>query len=439
MIALYSVKEARETILKRLPLNHDTYSPLIVSRTEALFGEGVTPPVAVQRILRTVSQEGDQALRRWSSLLDHFTEDKLILPANELTAAWNALPGDVQEAMLESHGRILAFHEQQPITSWLSNSMGGELGQRFTPVSRVGVYVPGGTAPLPSSLLMAVVPAQVAGTETIVICTPPPAHPTILAAAHICGLESIIQVGGAQAIAAMAFGTESVPKVDKIVGAGNLFVTLAKQQLYGIVGLDGLAGPTETMVIADASANPAWIAADLLAQAEHDVQASAILLTPDKFLANQVQSEVRTRLARLSRKEIIIASLQNRGGIVLTDTIEQAAELANEYAAEHLCLSVRDPRSLLAQISNAGGFFLGEHSFEVLGDYVAGPSHIMPTSGTARFASPLNVLDFVKVSSIIALDSETALRLSPIAAVLAETEQLTAHAEAARARMEASQ
>ncbi len=438
MIALYSVEEAKKSILRRIPLQQEAYSPILLSRTETLFGAGVTPPEAVQIILRTVAEEGDLALRRWSSLLDNFNEDKLIITAGEMDAAWNSLPWEVQEAMRNSSQRIRTFHQNQPVTNWLTNSMGGELGQRFTPLARVGVYVPGGTAPLPSSLLMSVVPAQVAGTKNFVVCTPPPVHPTILAAAHICGLNSIIQIGGAQAIAAMAFGTKSVPRVDKIVGAGNLFVTLAKQQLYGIVGIDGLAGPTETMVIADGSANPVWLAADLLAQAEHDVQASAILLTPDRILAQEVQIQVQKQLSNLSRKEIIASSLHNRGGIVLTESIEEAAALANEYAAEHLCLSVQDPYSLLDRINNAGGFFVGEHSFEVLGDYAAGPSHIMPTSGTARFASPLNVLDFVKISSIIALDPETARQLSPIAACLAEREQLTAHAAAAQARMEES-
>ncbi len=438
MITLYSVEEAKKNILRRLPLQQEVFSPIILSRTEALFGKDIKPPEAVQIILRSVEEGGDQALRRWSTLLDNYKDEQLTVNATELQGAWDSLSEETQEAMRQSSRRIRTFHENQPINNWLTKSMGGELGQIYTPLARVGVYVPGGTAPLPSSLLMTVIPAQVAGTKTFVVCTPPPAHPTIMAAAHICGLESIIQIGGAQAIAAMAFGTESVPKVDKIVGAGNLFVTLAKQQLYGIVGLDGLAGPTETMIIADENANPTWIAADLLAQAEHDVQASAILLTPDKILAQKVQAEVQKQLSNLSRKEIIVSSLKNRGGIVLTESIEEAAELANEYAAEHLCLSVQDPDSLLDRINNAGGFFIGEHSFEVLGDYVAGPSHIMPTSGTARFASPLNVLDFVKVSSIIALDPQTVRQLSPIAACLAENEQLTAHAAAAKARMEES-
>jgi histidinol dehydrogenase len=270
--------------------------------------------------------------------------------------------------------------------------------------------------------------------EQIVVCTPPNPDATILAAAHICGIEALYQIGGAQAIAALAFGTQSVPQVDKIVGAGNLFVTLAKQQVYGVVGLDGLAGPTETMVIADESANPAWVAADLLAQAEHDVLASAILLTPSRSLAEAVQVELANQMEGLSRAEIISQSLRDRGGIVITPDLNAAAQLADEYAAEHLCLSVADPQALAAKINNAGGFFLGDHSFEVLGDYIAGPSHIMPTGGTARFASPLNVLDFVKINSVVALDPASGAALSPLAAEIARAETLTAHAAAAEMR-----
>jgi len=281
---------------------------------------------------------------------------------------------------------------------------------------------------------MTVIPAQVACVEQIVVCTPPNPHPTILAAAYLCGIQDLFTVGGAQAIAAMAYGTASVPKVDKIAGAGNLFVTLAKQQVYGIVGLDGLAGPTETMVIADNSAKPDWVAADLLAQAEHDVLASAILLTPDRSLAEAVQVEISKQMEYLSRSQIIAQSLANRSGIVITPDLESAVQLANEYGAEHLCLAVEDPEGLAKKIKHAGGLFLGEHSFEVLGDYVAGPSHVMPTGGTARFASPLNVMDFVKISSIIALDSQTGQELSALASLIAESESLTAHAAAARFR-----
>ena len=292
----------------------------------------------------------------------------------------------------------------------------------------------GDSAPLPSSLLMSVIPAQVAGVEEIVVCTPPQPHATTLAAAHLCGIETLFQVGGAQAIAAMSYGTESIRRVDKIVGAGNLFVTLAKQQVYGWVGLDGLAGPTETVVIADSTANPAWVAADLLAQAEHDPMASAILFTADERLAEVVQSQVAEQIESLSRSKIIAQSLSERGGIVLAENLEEAAALVDEYAPEHLCLSVSEPLALADLIRNAGGIFLGERSYEVLGDYLAGPSHIMPTGGTARFASPLSVIDFVKITSWIELDPETSASLSPVAAELATAETLTAHAAAAALR-----
>ena len=321
--------------------------------------------------------------------------------------------------------------------------MGGILGQRVTPLRRVGVYVPGGTAPLPSSLLMSVIPAQVAGVQEIVVATPPArssgrdggsVSAAILAAAHVAGIETIYTLGGAQAIAALAFGVESIPGVDKIVGPGNLFVTLAKQQVYGLVGIDGLYGPTETLVIADDSADPAWVAADLLAQAEHDVLATAILLTASRDLAQAVQYEAGRQLEQLNRGEIIAASLENQGGIVLTADLDEAARLADAFAPEHLCLDVADPPALARKIRSAGGFFFGGHSFEVLGDYVAGPSHTMPTGGTARFASPLNVLDFVRINSIVALDAATAAQLSGAAEVIAAAEQLTAHAAAARLR-----
>jgi len=425
-----------ETILQRRALNRTAYSPVTLQRTEEFFGRGITPPKAVEIILQSVEDFGDSAIHKWSALLDGFEAEKIVVTQSELELAWNELPQRLQQAMQSAADRIRSFHQKQPIQNWLTAELGGQIGQRFTPIERVGVYVPGGTAPLPSSLLMSVIPAQVAGVGNIAIATPPVPALSILAAAYLCEVDAVYQIGGAQAIAAMAFGTESVQKVDKIVGAGNLFVTLAKQQLFGVVGMEGLAGPTETMVIADQSANPEWVAADLLAQAEHDVQASAILLTPVPELAKSVQTKVSEMISKLSRKEIIQASLENAGGIVVTESIVQAAELANDYGAEHLCLSVQQPEALMEKINHAGGFFLGDHSFEVLGDYVAGPSHIMPTGGTARFASPLNVLDFVKISSVIGLDPNTAGALSSIAAELAELEQLTAHAAAARFRLE---
>ena len=435
MIKIYPLEEAKQGILKRKPIYQDSYSPATIARTESFFGEGVMPHQAVMQILKSIDEDGDKAIQKWNATLDGFNIPNFGIAKDELQAAWERIPARLQEVLRKSAERICQFHENQPIASWLTGEMGGQIGQRFTPVERVGVYVPGGTAPLPSSLLMSVIPAQVAGVKDIVVCTPPNPQDSILAAAYICGVDEIYQVGGAQAIAAMAFGTESIPRADKIVGAGNLFVTLAKQQLYGLVGFDGLAGPTETMVIADADANPVWVAADLLAQAEHDVQASAILLTTDAALAKKVQIEVAEQTKKLSREKIIEASLENKSGIVVVETLAEIAKLANDYAAEHLCLAVRDPEGLMNQINNAGGFFLGEHSFEALGDYVAGPSHVMPTGGTARFASPLNLLDFVKISSVIALDPQTAAELSPIAADFADTEGLTAHANASKIRM----
>jgi histidinol dehydrogenase len=431
MIPILDVSTARQTILKRQPLNKMVIPPTILAGTERLFGKGVTPAQAVAQIIASVQEKGDDALRRWSNLLDKSAPEEFRIPQSDLEKAYNSLPGELQEALHASAGRIRHFHQMQPLPGWETESLGGRLGQRFTPIERVGVYVPGGTAPLPSSLLMSVIPAQVAGVAQIVVCTPPLPHPTILAAAHVCGLDSLYQVGGAQAIAALAFGSQSIPRVDKIVGAGNLFVTLAKQQVYGSVGLDGLAGPTETVVIADSTARPEWVAADLLAQAEHDVLASAILLTPDKELAHKVQQDVLHQLVGLSRAEIIAQSLESRGGIILTPDLDTAASLASEYAPEHLCLSVADPAALARRIHNAGGLFLGEGSFEVLGDYIAGPSHVMPTGGTARFASPLNLLDFVKITSMIAMDEATSHLLSPLAARIARAEQLTAHAAAA--------
>jgi len=435
MIKIYRIEDARQTILRRKPLASMDIPPSVMERTQATFGPGVTPSQAVTQIIASVMEDGDQALKHWSALLDRVELETFLIPAHDLEGAYKSLPIELRKAMANAAERIRLFHEKQPIPSWETTSMGGRLGQRLTSIERVGVYVPGGTAPLPSSLLMSVIPAQVAGVSRILVCTPPKPHPSILAAAHLCGLQELFQIGGAQAIAAMAFGTQSVPKVDKIVGAGNLFVTLAKQQVYGTVGLDGLAGPTETMVISDHTARPDWVAADLLAQAEHDVLASAILLTPDENLAKAVQQRVAYQMETLSRAEVIAQSLSTRSGIVLTPDLETAADLANQYAPEHLCLSVAQPESLAKLIKHAGGLFLGEGSFEVLGDYVAGPSHIMPTGGSARFASPLNVLDFMKISSLIALDEGSASALAKNAMQLANLEGLTAHASAAEYRI----
>ena len=437
-------EQARQTVLQRRSLTIlDQVPEPVRAGIRRVFGAELTPEAAVARILADVRQRGDEALRDWTARIDGLALDGIEVPAGATEAAYRALPPDLAQALDLAAERIRAFHARQPIPSWTTSDLGGTLGQRAIPMERGGAYVPGGTAPLPSSLLMAVIPARVAGVDQVFVCTPPGREggrvpDAILAAAHVAGVDRMFRLGGAQAIAALAYGTETVPRVDKIVGAGGLFTTVAKQQVYGQVGLDGLYGPTETVVVADDSANPAWVAADLLAQAEHDVLATAILLTPSRQLAQAVQAEVARRLETLSRAEVIGTSLAGQGGIVLTPDLETAVRLADEFAPEHLCLSVREPEVWAERVRNAGGLFLGEHSFEVLGDYVAGPSHIMPTGGTARFNSPVNVLDFVKIVNVIGLDAETAARLCPPAARIAAAESLTAHGAAATARGDAA-
>jgi histidinol dehydrogenase len=440
MLKILDVQTASQTILKRTPPDEMSVPEALLDGIQSVFGERIPPAEAVRRILKDVRNNGDAALRQWAERLDGSAPADFRVQPDELSAALASIPNEQQEALKVMADRIEAFHRRQPLTSWITNDLGGTLGQWIKAIRRVGLYVPGGTAPLPSSVLMTAIPARVAGVSQTVIMAPPQKDsgkiaPIILAAAAVAGVSEVYTLGGAQAIAAMAYGTESIPAVDKLFGPGNLFVTLAKQQVFGVVGIDGLAGPTETMIIADGNARPSWVAADLLAQAEHDLLASAILLTPSRDLAEQVQVEVARQIEERSRAEIIATSLQNRGGAVITHDLWEAAELANRYAPEHLCLAVKDPWSLAERINAAGGVFMGEHSFEVLGDYVAGPSHVMPTGGSARYASPLNVWDFVHIVSLVALDQETARRISQPAAVIALAENLDAHANAAGFRL----
>ncbi len=440
MIEIYESVASAERILNRRTMTTVEDVPDVVLKgIKRVFGEPLTPEAAVARLLSDVRTRGDDALREWTAQIDGVEADALEIPKAAWKMAYDALSPELAAAMERASERIRDFHARQPIPNWTTDEMGGMLGQKLVPLERVGVYVPGGTAPLPSSLLMAAVPARVAGVDEIVVCTPADRRtgqpsPLILAAAHVAGVDRLFALGGALAVAALAYGTASVPRVDKVVGAGGLFTTVAKRQVYGIVGLDGVYGPTETVVVADDSADPRWVAADLLAQAEHDVLATAILLTPSRSLAEAVQAEVASQAAELSRRDVLETSLAGQGGIVLTPDLATAVSLADTYAPEHLCLSVEDPQAWVSKIRNAGGIFLGEHSFEVLGDYVAGPSHIMPTGGTARFKGPVNVLDFVKVVNLIGLDAKTASALAFDADRLASAESLTAHATAARWR-----
>jgi histidinol dehydrogenase len=443
MLKQYDPQTARQTILKRTPPDEFPVSQRVLDGITQLFGEQLTPDESVSRILKDIRLNGDSALQKWTQTLDGLHLRPEPVSKELMQAALDSISAAQRNALEQAAARIEAFHRRQPLSSWFTNELGGTLGQIIRPIQRVGLYVPGGTAPLPSSVLMSAIPARVAGVKEIVVVTPPnrsftktssPVDPIILAACAISGVDEVYLLGGAQAIGALAYGTESIRPVYKIFGPGNLFVTLAKRQVYGVVGIDGLAGPTETMVIADESANPAWVAADLLAQAEHDLLASAILLTPSQALIEKVQVEVAQQMEQRGRGEIIAASLEHRGGAVLTSDLDEALGLANDYAPEHLGLSVRDPWNWVEKVKNAGGVFVGEHSFEVLGDYLAGPSHVMPTGGSARFASPLNVWDFVKIVSLVALDGNTAQMIGPIAATIAEAEYLDAHANAALLR-----
>ena len=447
MLKQFDPQTARQTILKRTPPDEFPVSQRVLDGIKNLFGESLTPERAVTKILKDVRTNGGAALQNWTKRLDGLDLEPAPVSKALIRSALDSISPAQRDALETAAERVETFHRKQPLTSWFTNELGGTLGQIIRPIQRIGLYVPGGTAPLPSTVLMSAIPARVAGVKEIVVVTPPnrsfanaklPVDPIILAACAVAGVDEIYLIGGAQAIAALAYGTEAIQPVNKIFGPGNLFVTLAKRQVYGVVGIDGLAGPTETVVIADGFANPSWVAADLLAQAEHDFLASAILLTPSSSLIEKVQIEIANQIEQRGRAEIIAASLENRGGAVLTQSLDEAIQLANEYAPEHLALSVNDPWRWVEKVNNAGGVFIGENSFEVLGDYLAGPSHVMPTGGSARFASPLNVWDFVKIVSLVALDENTAQTISPIAATIAQAESLDAHANAALLRMEKS-
>jgi histidinol dehydrogenase len=414
----------------------------LLAGIQQMFGAALTPDEATARILAGVRAGGDAALAHWSQMIDGVALEKFAVSAGEVDTAYEETPEAVRAALAHAASRVRAFHEKQSPRSWLDWSEDGSaLGQLVRPLERVGVYVPGGRAPYPSSLLMAVVPAQVAGVKEIIVCSPPKSDghiaPVILAAAKTAGVDKVFALGGAQAIAAMAYGTASVPRVDKIVGAGGLFVTLAKRQVYGAVGIDGLYGPTETLLVADTSADPAWVAADLLAQAEHDPLASSILITDEAALAQAVSAAADQQMAMLPRRAIVAQSIAGQGAIIVVDTLDQAIRLANLYAPEHLCLLVSEPWSLIGKVQNAGGVFVGHQSSEALGDYAIGPSHIMPTSATARFSSPLNVNDFIKLTSVFALSEPAAGALAETAVTLAEAEGLHAHANAVRIRHKA--
>lgn len=398
---------------------------------------------AVASIVSDVKENGDSALFAYTEQFDRceLTPVTIRVTVQEIEEAYTKVDAAFVEVMRKSAANIRAFHEKQLHNSWFDPRPDGTiLGMKIMPIATAGVYAPGGKAAYPSSVLMNVIPAKVAGVERIILATPPgpdgKVTPGTLVAAHIAGIDEVYKMGGAQAIAAMAFGTESVPKVDKITGPGNIFVALAKKACFGYVGIDSIAGPSEILVIADETANPRYVAADLLSQAEHDELASAILITTSEKLAEAVSAQVDQFVAELSRKEIIQQSLDNYGYILLVDDLDEAVEAANDIASEHLEILTRDPFLLMTKIRNAGAIFLGEYSSEPLGDYFAGPNHVLPTNGTARFFSPLNVDDFMKKTSVISYSRDALSKIHRDIECFAENEGLTAHANSIKVRFE---
>ena len=438
MRIIRGVDAGREALCKDRGLNLVDVPPHVRAKTEEVFGEPLSPAQAVEVIIARVRAHGDKAVRELTRSIDGTDPKEIEVPLSAIADAYDAVPDEVIGALTLSAHRVRAFHEAAMGKGWTDFTEG--YGQMVNAVHSVGAYIPGGTARYPSTVLMTAIPAKVAGVEEVVICSPSPGSdlpdPATLVAADIAGVDRVFRIGGAQAVAAMAYGTETVPRVDMICGPGNIFVTLAKKLVYGDVGIDGLYGPTETVVVADDFANPTLCAVDLLAQAEHDALARPVLITTSESLAFAVDKEAQSRVDRLERGSIARAAMEEQGCIVVVDDIGEALDLANRFAPEHLCLMVRDPWEHLGQVRNAGAVFLGEFSHEVLGDYVAGPSHVMPTGGTARFNSGLGVHSFLKISPIIALSDSVSADLAREAAIIARAEGFTAHAEAAEVREE---
>lgn len=417
-------KDILENLLKRSPTSYGEYEE------------------KVRAIIEDVRTNRDKAVFGYTQKFDgvEMNAERVLVTDEEIKEAYELVDKSLLEVIRKAYKNIKKYHEKQVQNSWFTTEDGIILGQKVTALQTAGVYVPGGKAVYPSSVLMNVLPAKVAGVERIIMCTPPgkdgKVYPSTLVAAKEAGVDEIYKVGGAQAIAAMAFGTESIPKVDKIVGPGNIYVALAKKAVFGFVSIDSIAGPSEILVLADETANPRFVAADLLSQAEHDELASAILITTSEEIANQVSAEVAEFVAKLSRKEIMQKSLDNYGYILVADNMEDAIDAVNAIASEHMEIVTKEPFHVMTKIRNAGAIFIGEYSSEPLGDYFAGPNHVLPTNGTAKFFSPLSVDDFIKKSSIISYSREALEKVHKDIEQFAECEQLTAHANSVRVRFE---
>ncbi len=402
------------------------------------YGESIES--SVRKIINDVRVNGDKALIKYTKKFDNVSLTPAILQVDQkvIKEAYSKVNRSDVKDFKYAASRIMEFHKHQKISGWQYKDKGVMLGQIVTPLDRVGVYVPGGKAVYPSTVLMSVIPAKIAGVKDVIICTPTPGgeiNPYVLVAADIAGADKIYTIGGAQAVAAMALGTDTVPRVDKIVGPGNIYVAIAKKLLYGHVDIDMIAGPSEILIVADDSADPAFVAMDLLSQAEHDEEAVAILITPSKALAEKVIHNVKSEMKVQSRRKVIQNSLNNHGISIITKDLKEAVELTNEFASEHLSLQVAEPMKLLKEIRHAGAIFLGSFTPQTMGDYVAGPNHTLPTGGTARFFSPLSVDDFVKKTSVVMYNKGALKKDGVVASRLAEIEGLNAHSEAVKIRM----
>lgn len=433
--------------MKRYDYSRDDMEELFFSLSQRNPGNRRDVEDTVTRILEDVKTQGDQAVLLYTKQLDHveLASEGLEVSPLEIEKAYEWVDPALLKVLEKAAENIRRFHEKQKENSWFSTdspegSAGVFLGQKVTPMSRVGVYAPAGSAPLPSTVLMDILPARVAGVKEIILCSPPGkggrVDPLILACAKIAGATRVFSIGGAQAVGAMAYGTQSIPRVDKIVGPGNIYVAMAKKLVFGQCGIDMIAGPSEVLILADESANAGYVAADLLSQAEHDPLASSILITTSRSLADKVEEAVDKQLKMLSRMDIAAKSIENYGAIVLVESLEEGIALSNRIAPEHLEIDTKDAFSLLPSVINAGAVFLGEYSPEPMGDYFAGPNHTLPTNGTARFFSPLGVYDFVKRTSVISYSKKAFLEAAPYVAAFAESEGLTAHAQAVKIRME---
>ena len=417
--------------LRRLSTRDKRFQSRLAALTRYEAAQDPAVQKAVRKILADVRKRGDAAVSAYTKKFDGVLPRQYAVSKDFL----DAIPGDQAQALRAAHQRIRAFHERQLQKSWdFTDADGTRLGQQVSPLERVGLYVPGGKAAYPSSVLMNAVPAKVAGVRELVMASPNP-NPLVLAAAALAGVDRVLGIGGAQAIAALAYGTKSIPRVDKIVGPGNAYVAEAKRQVFGEVGIDMVAGPSEILVIADGAAPADWVAMDLFSQAEHDESAQAILLSPHPEYLDAVAASIGRLIREMPRRKVIEASLKRRGALILTRDLEEACAVANRIAPEHLELVVEDPEAWLPRLTRAGAVFLGRWSSEAIGDYCAGPNHVLPTAGTARFSSPLGVYDFQKRTSVIGVSESAAAKLGRIAVTLAEGEGLTAHARAAEMRM----